>query len=226
MAETIKETVSQLAEKVGEMTASDDGLHLDTVTGERVSKSEIKRREKKRKQEAEKVAKNAAKPPRAPVKAKVDGADAQGEELNPNEFHKIRSAAISEMRAKVPSGGKTPYPHKFHVSHRVPEFIEKYEHMQRGEQKTEEIVTVAGRVHNKRESGAKLRFYDVHAEGKQIQIMCQIQDCAEGEDFIAMHDLIKRGDIVGVRGYPGRTAPKGREGGELSVFCHEISTLR
>lgn len=225
MAESVKESVAALTDKVNDMVTSDDGLHLDEATGERVSKSELKKRDKLRKRDAEKAAKVAANPPRAPVKSKVDGADANVEELNPNEFHRIRSAAINDMRGKVSSGGKTPYPHKFHVSTRLPEFIEKYNHLQRGNLLKDDMITVAGRVHNKRESGTKLRFYDIHAEGVQTQIMCQIQDCKEGEDFVAMHELIKRGDIVGIRGYPGRTSPKGREGGELSVFCSEIILL-
>lgn len=224
MADAIKETVSDLAEKVNDLTTG-DGLHLDEVTGERVSKSELKKRQRNRQRDEEKAAKAAAKPARAPVKPKVDGADAVVEELNPNEFHRIRSSAINDMRSKVSTGGKTPYPHKFEVSTRLPEFIDKYSHLQRGDRLDSDVITVAGRVHNKREAGAKLRFYDLHAEGVQIQIMCQIQDCKEGEDFIAMHDLIKRGDIVGVRGTPGRTSPKGREGGELSVFCNEIILL-
>lgn len=224
MADAIKETVSDLVEKVNDLTTG-DGLHLDEVTGERVSKSELKKRQRNRQRDEEKAAKAAAKPARAPVKPKVDGADAVVEELNPNEFHRIRSSAINDMRSKVSTGGKTPYPHKFEVSTRLPEFIDKYSHLQRGDRLDSDVITVAGRVHNKREAGAKLRFYDLHAEGVQIQIMCQIQDCKEGEDFIAMHDLIKRGDIVGVRGTPGRTSPKGREGGELSVFCNEIILL-
>ncbi|GMF98788.1 unnamed protein product [[Candida] boidinii] len=40
-----------------------------------------------------------------------------------------------------------------------------------------------------------------------------------------MHELLRRGDIIGVIGYPGRTNPaKGGEG-ELSVFATEVQLL-
>lgn len=225
MAEAVKDAVASMTDKISQVTTADDGLHLDEATGERVSKSELKKRIKQRQRDAEKAAKTAANPPRAPVRTNVEGANTPAEEITPNEFHKLRSSAINDMRSKVQSGGVNPYPHKFHVSIRIPEFIAKYEYLERGQFVKEETVMLAGRVHNKRESGTKLRFYDVHAEGMQVQIMCQFQDCAEGRDYLAMHDLIKRGDIVGIKGYPGRSAPRGREDGELSVFCNEIILL-
>lgn len=58
-------------------------LHLDEVTGEKVSKSELKKREKARKKEEEKRAKEAAAPPK-PVTAKKSNAEADEKELNPN----------------------------------------------------------------------------------------------------------------------------------------------
>lgn len=53
---------------VKEAEASMANLVLDEVTGERVSKSEFKRRQKKREQEAKKKEKEAAAPPKAPKK--------------------------------------------------------------------------------------------------------------------------------------------------------------
>ena len=47
------------------------------------------------------------------------------------------------------------------------EFIEKYEHVGDGQQHPD-IVFVAGRVHAKREAGAKLIFYDLRAEDETI----------------------------------------------------------
>jgi len=35
--------------------------------------------------------------------------------------------------------------------------------------------SVAGRIHNIRAQGANLKFYDLHSEGKKIQIMAQKQ---------------------------------------------------
>lgn len=58
-------------------------LHLDEVTGERVSKSELKKRQKQRMKEEEKKKKEAAAPPK-PVKEKKSNAEAEEKELNPN----------------------------------------------------------------------------------------------------------------------------------------------
>ena len=58
-------------------------LLLDEVTGEKVSKSELKRRQKQRGKEEEKRKKEAAAPPK-PVVAKKSNAEADEKELNPN----------------------------------------------------------------------------------------------------------------------------------------------
>lgn len=36
---------------------------------------------------------------------------------------------------------------------------------------------------------------------------------------------LRRGDIIGVIGYPGRTSPKNRDDGELSIFAQEVILL-
>ncbi|KAG0009162.1 lysyl-tRNA synthetase, partial [Podila clonocystis] len=86
----------------------------------------------------------------------------------------------------------------------------------------EEIVTVAGRLHNMRTMG-KLRFYDLHADGVKIQITAQAQDSER--DFNEVHDNLRRGDIVGVKGVAGRTKPKKGGDGELSIFPKDITLL-
>lgn len=78
-------------------------------------------------------------------------------------------------------------------------------------------------MYTKRASGSKLVFYDMRTDGFKIQIMCQAQE-ASGS-FEAQHERIQRGDIVGVIGYPGRTAPRNRPEGELSVFATEVIRL-
>ena len=101
----------------------------------------------------------------------------------------------------------------------IPEFIAKYSDIETGERLDDQIITVAGRIHNKRASGAKLRFYDLHGEGVKIQIMASAQD-NEGDDYVKTHDLLRRGDIVGVRGVPGKT-----KRGELSIFPKQVQLL-
>ncbi|KAJ1951583.1 lysyl-tRNA synthetase [Linderina macrospora] len=188
--------------------------HVDPVTGEKVSKSELKRRIKLREKEAKKAEKAAAAP-KAEKADKTEKSAEEGEdELNPNQYFEIRSKAIEKMRAE----GPYPYPHKFHVTMSVPAFIEKYSALKAGEILTDVEVRLAGRIHNKRASGAKLRFYDLHAEDKRVQVMASAGDSER--DFAAVHDVLRRGDIVGVRGYPGVS-----KRGELSIFPRDITLL-
>lgn len=60
--------------------------------------------------------------------------------------------------------------------------------------------------------------------------MCQLQEAKEGGvPFEQQHEHLRRGDIIGITGYPGRTAPKNKiekgEEGELSIFATEIQLL-
>lgn len=90
------------------------------------------------------------------------------EEISPNEYFKLRSAAITALK----SGPKDdhPYPHKFNVTISMEEFIAKYNNLNSGEVLESVTCSVAGRVHAIRESGAKLIFYDLRAEGVKIQV--------------------------------------------------------
>ncbi|CAO0795657.1 unnamed protein product [Mucor circinelloides] len=188
-------------------------LQKDPVTGEMISKSEFKRREKVRAKEAAKAAKAAAAPPK---EAKSKSAEEGEEELNPNQYFELRSKTINKLREN-PS--PEPYPHKFHVDMSLPDFIEKFSNLEADKRLDDQVISVAGRIHNKRASGAKLRFYDLHGEGVKIQVMASLQD-NEGDDYAEIHDLLRRGDIVGVTGIPGKT-----KRGELSIFPKKVTLL-
>lgn len=194
-------------------------MHLDEATGEMVSKSELKKRVKQRQIEAKKAAKKAAAPPKPESKKKKDDGLA---ELSPSQYFEARSRQILELRK---TQSPNPYPHKFQVSISNPEFLAKYAHLQRGETLPEEKVSIAGRIHAKRESGSKLKFYVIHGDGVEVQVMSQIQDYVNDAAYEADHDLLKRGDIVGVEGYVGRTQPKKGGEGEISVFVERIELL-
>ncbi|KAI1802014.1 lysyl-tRNA synthetase [Daldinia bambusicola] len=202
-------------------------LHLDEVTGERVSKSELKKRQKQRERDAKKQEKAAAAPPK-PASAKKTNAEADEKELTPNQYFEIRSRAISKL---IESKEPYPYPHKFHRDYDLNDLVKQYGHLKSGEHDKTKILHVAGRIYNKRASGSKLLFYDIRGNnGVKVQIMCQAQEIREGAPaFEKQHDHIRRGDIIGVVGYPGRTAPKTKlekgEEGELSIFATEVILL-
>ncbi|GAA5963140.1 hypothetical protein JCM21900_000224 [Sporobolomyces salmonicolor] len=182
-------------------------LQKDPETGEMVSKSELKKRIKAREAAKKKAEKAAAAPPQAV--AKTSAADAE-EELSPNQYYEIRSRAIQKLRA-IPASERTlttpsPYPHKFHVTLSLPAFIEKYAaECKEAGTKSSDVVSVAGRIHSMRAQGAKLRFYDLWSEGVKIQVMANASESESPEDFEALHNLFRRGDILGVTGVPMRT---------------------
>ncbi|KAL8797764.1 MAG: hypothetical protein Q9195_000116 [Heterodermia aff. obscurata] len=195
-------------------------LHLDEVTGEKVSKSELKKRIKQRKLEEDKKKKAVATPPKI---AKHTSAEEEESNLTPNQYFEIRCAKIQKLRQiKNPN----PYPHKFQVTTDLREFLKKYENIKPGEHLKDVECRVGGRIYTKRVSGAKLVFYDVRAEGVKVQIMCQAQEVSGSVSFEDQHEHLRRGDIIGIIGYPGRTAPRNRPNeGELSIFASEIILL-
>lgn len=101
------------------------------------------------------------------------------------------------------ANGKTPYPHKFHLTTNFPEFIEKYTNkvqLKDGESDQSASVSLAGRVWSIRNSG-KLCFMDLHSDGAKLQVMAQADVLTSGplpfDDLIA---TVRRGDIIGVTG--------------------------
>jgi lysyl-tRNA synthetase class 2 len=112
-----------------------------------------------------------------------------------------------------------PYPHKFEVKLTIPQFLEKYGALA-PEQVGEEVVTVAGRVSNMRAQSKKLKFYDLRGGGEKLQVLASLNYHKGPREFGATHRLLRRGDIVGIVGQPGRTKT-----GELSVYAHDVQLL-
>ncbi|WPK26488.1 hypothetical protein PUMCH_003842 [Australozyma saopauloensis] len=211
-----------MSDPVAEVAQQAAKLYLDEATGEQVSKTELKKRQKVRQLEAKKAEKAAANANKQPPKKKDNMAD-----LNPNQYYDIRSRQVEEYRKanEKDSSAFNPYPHKYHRTLTVPEFATKYAELKRGETLPDVEVKLTGRIMTKRESGSKLRFYVLKGDGIQIQIMAQAQDAELLEAYEKEHDNLRRGDIIGVTGYPGRTSPaKGGEG-EVSVFAKSIQLL-
>ena len=140
--------------------------------------------------------------------------------LAAQQYYELRSRHIQKLReTKNPE----PYPHKFNPTLSIPAYIERYGvegKVPAGQKLTGETVALAGRIHNIRHSGQKLRFYDLHAEGKKVQIMATLQDDKDPDNFISTHENFRRGDIVGVVGTPSRTKK-----GELSISPSETILL-
>ncbi|XP_059849087.1 lysine--tRNA ligase isoform X1 [Hypanus sabinus] len=182
-------------------------------------KSELKRRMKAEKKAAEKEIRAKELAEREAVKdTKVHEVSLGGDEetLDPNQYYKIRTQAIQQLKGTE----EDPYPHKFHVDISLTEFIEKYNHLQPGDHLSDVCLSVAGRIHAKRASGAKLIFYDLRGESVKLQVMANSKNYKSEEAFIKVNNKLRRGDIIGVEGNPGKTKK-----GELSIIPTEIKLL-
>ncbi|KAF7489409.1 Lysine--tRNA ligase [Sarcoptes scabiei] len=189
-----------------------------SITGDeekKLSKNELKRRLKQQQKEKEKEEKAKLQSSTLANEKQVKKTK-NDEELDPNEYYEIRSKAINQNR----QAGENPYPHKFHVSISLTEFLRKYSNLKEEEILEDVEVSVAGRVHAKRESGTKLIFYDLRGEGTKIQVMANARFYPSEEAFKQINDRIRRGDIIGVVGNPGKTKK-----GELSVIPKHIALL-
>ena len=164
--------------------------------------------------EEKKAAKEAEKAKNAPP-AKEKSEEENEADLDPTQYTQNRINKVLAAKAR----GESPYPHKYHVDTRVKEFIGKYSSLADGESAEGEVCSVAGRIMSKRASGKKLFFYDLIADGVKIQITAD-EGSASGYDFAKVHGATRRGDIVGVKGTPGKT-----KRGELSIFPSEFEIL-
>lgn len=143
--------------------------------------SELKRRLKAEQKAKEKVEKSEKISDQVSHKSKESKINE--EEVSPNEYFKLRSTAVEKLKSL--GGENSPYPHKFHVSTSLEDFILKYSNLKEGEVLENDKLSVAGRIHAIRESGPKLVFYDLRGEGTKIQIMANAR-CYEDETNFAI----------------------------------------
>ena len=108
----------------------------------------------------------AAKAAAGPAAGAADLEDDSNEETDPTKYYENRLRGLVAAKAR----GDNPYPHKFPVTLRVPEYVAKYGALEAGQQLKEEAVSLAGRVVRKAASGAKLIFYDLRGEGAKLQV--------------------------------------------------------
>uniref|UniRef100_A0A2K5RAY7 Lysine--tRNA ligase n=1 Tax=Cebus imitator TaxID=2715852 RepID=A0A2K5RAY7_CEBIM len=135
----------------------------------KLSKNELKRCLKAEKKVAEKEAKQKELSEKQLSQATAaatnhttdNGMGPEEESLDPNQYYKIHSQAIHQLKVK----GEDPYPHKFHVDISLTDFIQEYSHLQPGDHLTGITLRVAGRIHGKRASGVKLISYIIGVQG-------------------------------------------------------------
>lgn len=265
-ADAVKNAVQNVTDKVKDLTTGDapqQNLVLDDATGERVSKTELKKRQKAREKDAKKAEREATK--QAPPQPKRKAASQEEEEgkLNANvsqdqpivmtppheqnptrcstsnthvqtnyrivanmgdqQYFEIRSRAVKRMKE---TNSPNPYPHKFHVTYDLRNFESEFGHLKKGETLKDRVMQVGCRIYAIRNAGENLRFYQVAVDGVETQIMAQSQENTSDVSFPDQHDILRRGDVIGVTGFPGRTSPKKENNpGELSIFAQSVQLL-
>ena len=179
-----------------------------------LSKNALKKKlkaEAAAKKKAEKEAERKKKEAEQPTKKKTTD-----EELDPTQYKEMREATVKAIQAK----GGNPYPHKFAVDYRLPDFVQAYNEKTQVGDKLEDMVAVAGRIVSVRGQG-KLYFYDIRGDGAKLQVMSDLKSYdGDEEAFKEIHHTIKRGDVIGIRGNPGKS-----KNGEFSIFAREIILL-
>lgn len=187
-----------------------------------LSKNELKRRQKAHRKAIEAMEKAIAKAAKGTVKkedsaatiAKAALADS-GENLDPSQYIENRKAAVRALK----DAGKNPYPHKFQVSMSIPEFVAKFTNsVEAGQHLNDTVVSLAGRIYSKRAAGTRLVFYDLRGDGVKVQIIADAKK--GGESFLKDHTGLRRGDIVGVKGCPGKSLK-----GEFSIIASQVVLL-
>uniref|UniRef100_A0A803LWX3 lysine--tRNA ligase n=1 Tax=Chenopodium quinoa TaxID=63459 RepID=A0A803LWX3_CHEQI len=118
-------------------------------------------------------------------------------------YYKNRLAFLAEQK----SSGINPYPHEFPAGRiSILEFKDRYDKELNHDDRLDVEVSLAGRIMTKRTISSKLIFYDLHDVGGETQIMANASiSNLEETEFMNFHQSVKRGDIAGVTGFPGKS---------------------
>ena len=143
----------------------------------------------------------------------------QGDEVGGDyeHYYENRCQKVAEMK----KNNEIVYPHKFNASFSIEKCVLEYSSKcsENGKYLSEE-VSIAGRVNSIRKVGSNLFFFDLRSEGGQIQVICSKQSISNQDKLERIDDLVRRGDIVGVTGVPGRAKK-----GEFSILAHDLQLL-
>ena len=123
-----------------------------------------------------------------------------------------------EKLKEIEALGQRAYPHKYEVSHSIPQILAEFSLKSGEELEANKIsVQVAGRLMSIRGQG-KAGFAHLQQEGARLQIYVKLD--AVGEKGFQLYKLLDLGDFVGVSGYLFRTRTN-----ELSIHVEQITFL-
>ena len=102
-------------------------------------------------------------------------------------------------------------------THTLEQFITQFHSLEAGAREKDHEIVLTGRLVTKRDASKKLIFYDLESNGDRLQVLCSKANYTT--DF-KLNQLIRRGDLVGIKGFPGKSNK-----GQLSIIPREIILL-
>ncbi|KAL6079653.1 Lysine--tRNA ligase [Balamuthia mandrillaris] len=137
----------------------------------------------------------------------------------------------NQISALETTRGFRPYPHYAStpgLTCSIQEFVGRFQHLLPEERLPGQMVALTGRITSKRASGKRLFFYDLASGGAKLQVMAVSNSYKPSDstlapaetEFLAINDLLRKGDIIEVEGFPARTKT-----GELSIIPHRLKLL-
>ena len=130
-----------------------------------------------------------------------------------NETTDYRQIRLNKLEA-IKDLGINPYPSDFRKDIKASELLDKYSTLTSGE-KTEDMVSVAGRIMSMRNNGL---FIDLHDDSAKVQIFSHKDHLNESQLELLKH--LDLGDIIGIKGKV-RCTPRG----EITVDSKEVVLL-
>lgn len=126
--------------------------------------------------------------------------------------------------------GFRQYPHTFPITHSFKEYQQQYDALEPKARESQDAVALAGRIVSIRAASKKLVFIDIQSNGTTVQVLSEVKhfegsspdsdEDAVKDEFQKVHESLRRGDIIGVRGFPGKSGK-----GELSIIPRQVEVL-
>lgn len=129
----------------------------------------------------------------------------------PNIFMQNRLRKLDEMK----EDGINPYPYNYEVTHKAKEILESYDSL-KPEEKTEDVVSLAGRIMTVRKMG-KIRFMHMLDSTAKIQLYFEANTLGDAYKKLKIFDI---GDMIGVKGNVIKTKT-----GEITIFVIDYKIL-
>lgn len=166
---------------------------------QKISKNELKRRLKKQAQEKKKQ---------------------QLKTMSENDEDEYCQSRIQQLNGHELKGHEI-YPHKYETTIRLSEFVTKFLFLQEQPgSKVDQVESLVGRIQRKTLFGAGLFFYDIVSDNAVLQVLCNVASFDNANDFQTMNNILRRGDIIGVRGVPCSSNKN-----ILSILAKELTLL-